>query len=968
MALNDLSLSRSLTQHVERLSAGLEEGNAPILDQVSPITAELLRYWFKQEYQDGRIWNFHEGQKQAILNTIYAHEVLKVPSLKDLYEKACPTSLIESSEIFTNQAKHNHPKYCLKMATGTGKTWVLQALLIWQFLNAQHFPGSTRFTKNFLIVAPGLIVYERLIDAFLGKEKDRQRDFFNSDLYQFRDLFVPENYRDLVFPFLQSSVCLKEEIGRKATAGGIIAITNKDALEVEEKEWEDLEDIAIPGQTIDPKKVVDSILPLFPGSNDLSDLNRKYEKRGILQYCFSLKDLLVFNDEAHHIHETKKDGEASEVEWQKSLNHISSSKKERFIQIDFSATPYIQTGSGKSAKRSYFPHIICDFDLKTAMSSGLVKSLVLDKRKEIGAIPNAELHFKCDRDEVGNPTLSDGQRIMLRAGLKKLQQLQSDFSRIAPEMHPKMLVVCEDTEVTPLVEQFMLSEGLSSEEVLRVDSRHKEYLSREEWSRLKERLFDLDRSPSPRVVISVLMLREGFDVNNICVIVPLRATGRQILLEQTIGRGLRLMWRESEYEENKKENRALIRSGKEPTSLIDVLTIIEHPAFLQFYEDLKEEGLEIGISGDESSGSSTGDLIPVGLRDGYEAFDFTIPFILRDKEEELSPLSIDVHSVEAFDTFTFEQLKGWRGKGDSFTSVDFQNGTQFGDYRVDGGVMTATGYNEYLGRMVSRITTSLTTPITKSSKVFANQSKFPFLQINKPQLAEWIDTYIRTRLFGKKIDPLEDENWRILLLDPIANHINRVWARRLLTSDEENTVVEPVLKYHKLSEVSKITMRQAFSIPVTKCIYERLRYPSRNGDFEKRFIEKANGDSQVERFCKIDEHKHGFLKLRYINTEGSASFYHPDFLVKIEDDVFMVEPKATDQGIHPNVQRKSRAALAWCENINQLPPHERMNANWSYVLIEQDKFEKWSANGANLKEILDLAKIRDKSRDQLTFV
>ena len=56
----------------------------------------------------------------------------------------------------------------------------------------------------------------------------------------------------------------------------------------------------------------------------------------------------------------------------------------------------------------------------------------------------------------------------------------------------------------------------------------------------------------PKVIVSVLMLREGFDVNNICVIVPLRSTQSAILLEQTVGRGLRLMWREPEYSEEKK--------------------------------------------------------------------------------------------------------------------------------------------------------------------------------------------------------------------------------------------------------------------------------------------------------------------------------------------------------------------------------------------------------------------------------
>ena len=68
--------------------------------------------------------------------------------------------------------KHAHPKYCFKMATGTGKTWVLQALMIWQLLNKTAGAGGSddaRFTRHFMVVAPGLIVYERLLDAFCGK-------------------------------------------------------------------------------------------------------------------------------------------------------------------------------------------------------------------------------------------------------------------------------------------------------------------------------------------------------------------------------------------------------------------------------------------------------------------------------------------------------------------------------------------------------------------------------------------------------------------------------------------------------------------------------------------------------------------------------------------------------------------------------------------------------------------------------
>src|SRR6185437_13763984 len=124
----------------------------------------------------------------------------------------------------------------------------------------------------------------------------------------------------------------------------------------------------------------------------------------------------------------------------------------------------------------------------------------------------------------------------------------------------------------------------------------------------------MDENPKPRAVISVLMLREGFDVNNICVIVPLRTTGAKILLEQTVSRGLRLMWRGNEF-----ENRDLIKAGREPKSLIDVLSIVEHLKFAEFYEQLRRDGYEfVEASPDDTKTRSTGDLISVGLRQGFE--------------------------------------------------------------------------------------------------------------------------------------------------------------------------------------------------------------------------------------------------------------------------------------------------------------------------------------------------------------
>ncbi|MCR4292761.1 MAG: DEAD/DEAH box helicase family protein [Candidatus Kuenenia sp.] len=108
----------------------------------------------------------------------------------DSYKKSGMHPFWQMDLSYLKKDMFSHPKYCMKMATGTGKTWVMNALLIWQYLNARHEkkPGGC-YSTNFLLVAPGLIVYERLLDAYLGKQKeDGSRDFENSDLMKSMDL------------------------------------------------------------------------------------------------------------------------------------------------------------------------------------------------------------------------------------------------------------------------------------------------------------------------------------------------------------------------------------------------------------------------------------------------------------------------------------------------------------------------------------------------------------------------------------------------------------------------------------------------------------------------------------------------------------------------------------------------------------------------------------------------------------
>src|SRR6266487_1126585 len=253
-----LKLAEAITQ-----AANKEWRERTLLGKVQKTTQDLLRFWDpKGAFADLRRFNFHDGQWQAILNAIYVQEVLNVKHVRDLYLSTNPELLQEMDLTDFKKEKYAYPKYCVKMATGTGKTWVLSALLIWQFLNAKHTNGGDKwFSKNFLLIAPGIIVYERLLDAYLGKRRaDGVRDFDTSDFKRFEDLFVPVAYREEVFGFLHGCVAEKEEIGKRVTGEGLIAVTNWHLI-VGEEETED-------GTSLDsPEKTIRKLLPIAPGTS-----------------------------------------------------------------------------------------------------------------------------------------------------------------------------------------------------------------------------------------------------------------------------------------------------------------------------------------------------------------------------------------------------------------------------------------------------------------------------------------------------------------------------------------------------------------------------------------------------------------------------------------------------------------------------------------------------------------------------
>lgn len=121
----------------------------------------------------------------------------------------------------------------------------------------------------------------------------------------------------------------------------------------------------------------------------------------------------------------------------------------------------------------------------------------------------------------------------------------------------------------------------------------------------------------------------------------------------------------------------------------------------------------------------------------------------------------------------------------------------------------------------------------------------------------------------------------------------------------------------------------------------------------------------MERFLKISESQHPFASLFYLRTDGLLASYHPDFMVGTATHVYIVETKGDDRVNDANVMRKRQAAAAWCKKINTLPPADRMERTWEYVLLPESGFYALEHNGATIEEMCRLNRVSQAAVGQL---
>lgn len=124
---------------------------------ITDTTKELLNFWFHTDHvlPNGQNFRFHTAQREAMETLIFIFEVAKIKNRKELLEQYA-----FNQKDLRLPPYDDFARYCLKMATGSGKTFVMSMAIVWQFAN--YLRGEKGYANNFLILAPNVIVFDRL--------------------------------------------------------------------------------------------------------------------------------------------------------------------------------------------------------------------------------------------------------------------------------------------------------------------------------------------------------------------------------------------------------------------------------------------------------------------------------------------------------------------------------------------------------------------------------------------------------------------------------------------------------------------------------------------------------------------------------------------------------------------------------------------------------------------------------------
>lgn len=847
----------------------------------SEVTRRLLDYWFDEDHEVagfGVPFRYYFCQREAIETLMWLVEIAGERDVQKLIQRYAATfrkDLFSDNIVFQTTMDgrrqllryipeldkegiqelppENLSRFAFKMATGSGKTWVLAMIIVWAHFHKQQVTDSPLST-NFLIVAPNVIVYQRL-----------ERDFAANRIFYELPLIPPE-WRGA---FTQK-VILRGEASEPDPSSNLFLTNVQQLYESRDEQWT-------------PANAIEALLGKKPDKNMAASA-----QRSILERVKSLKDLVVLNDEAHHVHDV-------DLAWSQSLLAVHRSlPKGVALWLDFSATPKDQNGM-------YFPWTVCDYPLAQAVEDRIVKAPLIVTREDDPKQPTE------DPDGVTKENVGEKYGYWLRAAVQRWKEHYNVYKLLG--LRPVLFIMAEKSVYADAIGEYLWKTrefGFKESEVLVIHTDAAGEITKKDLDRAREVARDIDKAESRiKVIVSVMMLREGWDVRNVTVVLGLRpfTAKAEILPEQVIGRGLRLM----------------LQASPDRTQTLEVLGTRNLLNVLR--TQLEAEG--VGVASTKSTPP-----LPVIITTVQERlkYDIVIPITkpnLVHNIRKLSELRVDL--LDAI--YEQEELaEPFRVK----LKLEFATTeTEVHQADIAGGELPA----------VQELLASITNKVIDRAKLtncFAEM--YPSVR-----------SYVASRCFGREVI-LEDEALRSYLSrlemqEGIAKYLTRKIA--------ELTVERRAIEFEKadfhLSETKAFSWRR--NLPPLEAQKTMFNYVATYNDFERRFAEFLDKAIDILRFASLGTTEQGDsgtqFRVDYLKPTGAIGFYHPDWLIvqtTTSGEVnWIIETKGR---VWEGTEAKDSAIKSWCSNISEVT-----GSVWRYVRINQTEFMQ-KRNAKLLQDLL----------------
>jgi len=856
--LRKTSYEKLLPPLVHKLRGKIAEWRAKNYEGAKPTSIALLNWWFKREHLitkfDGPIFSFqyYFAQREAIETIIYLYDVAKSRDKYDLIRYD------SSGAISTGMFDEDWTRYVIKMATGSGKTKVMSLVLAWCYFHKLYEEGST-LARNFLLITPNIIVLDRIRSDFDGLK------IFYEDPILPDNGFEGKNWRD----DFQLTLHIQDNVQVINPVGNIF-LTNIHRI--------------YSGNENIPSAEDDDSMDYFLGERPVGKTtDSKVDLGAIVR---DINELIVINDEAHHIHDNR-------LAWFKSIEDIHNSLKQKNVflslQIDVTATP-------KHSNGAIFVQTISDYPLVEAISQNVVKHPVLPDKAS-----------RAKLSEVESSKFTERYMDYLHLGIEEWRKVYTEHKKLGKKAI--LFIMTDDTKNCDDVAQWLeVSYPEFKNAVLTIHTNKSGDISEttkgkknEELKELRKKSNDIDSWDSPfKVIVSVLMLKEGWDVKNVTTIIGLRAYSAKsnILPEQTLGRGLRKMYVGNDVEE--------------------YVSVVGTDAFMEFVESIQNEGVELEH---KAMGKGTKPKSPViievdneNIKKDIMALDIKIPRltprIYREYKniEDLNIASFGNKKIE-YKQFSKEDQREIIFKDiatDKISHITKLNIKGVADYRCVIGFFTQS--------------------IMKQLRLISGYD----IIYGK------VKGFIQNYLFDTNVDINDINTLRNLSEIEASKTIINSFRKAIngLTIQDKGTA--EIKDYIKLRKVRPFIVKdQAYFIP-QKSVFNKIIGDSHLELQFASFLDSCNDIiSYAKNYFAVN------FSLDYVKSDGDISNYYPDFIVKKSNtEIFIIETKGL---VDLDVPLKMERLKIWCDDINKMQDKYIYN----FLYVDQKNFEKYTIKSFN---------------------